>query len=120
MNVKSHHECAKECMLLGACVSINFITSNKTCEFNSVGSKTALSSDFNKRKGIIFSNMSEWPKVCVVQKYEKLFEQVQINTFIAESSFEEKINSILFEVCFARLFIIRPFDSHNRIMVHYL
>ncbi|XP_060559600.1 uncharacterized protein LOC132719766 [Ruditapes philippinarum] len=65
MNVKSHHECAKECMLLGACVSINFIPSNKTCEFNSVGSETALSSDFNKTKGIIFSDISEWPKAMV-------------------------------------------------------
>jgi hypothetical protein len=66
MNVMSHHECAKECMLLGACVSINFITSNKTCEFNSAGSETGRSSDFKKTKGIIFSDISEWPKVCVV------------------------------------------------------
>jgi hypothetical protein len=77
-------------MLLGACVSINFITSNKTCEFNSAGSEIGRSSDFNIKKGIIFSDISEWPKVCVVQKYEKLFEQVQINTLIAQSSFENK------------------------------
>ncbi|XP_060568584.1 uncharacterized protein LOC132727173 [Ruditapes philippinarum] len=65
MIVISHRECAKECMLLGACVSINFITSTKTCEFNSAGSETVPSSDFNKTKGIIFSDISEWPKAMV-------------------------------------------------------
>jgi hypothetical protein len=63
--VISHHECAKECMRLGACASINFITSTKSCEFNSAGSEKVLSN----AKGIIFSDISEWPKVCVVFQF---------------------------------------------------
>jgi hypothetical protein len=82
MIVISHHECAKECMLLGACVSINFITSTKTCEFNSAGSETVPSSDFKKTKGIIFSDISEWPKVCGGIKCKPRVRLIKFNQYV--------------------------------------
>lgn len=61
--VTGHHACASECMFLSGCESINYISSNTSCELNSEGNETANSSDFVQTKGTIFSDISEWPKV---------------------------------------------------------
>lgn len=60
----THHKCVTECMFIGACVSVNFITCSRTCELNSVGSvEVDNPSDFVEAPGTIFSDISEWPQV---------------------------------------------------------
>lgn len=63
--VSGPHECASECMFLGACKSVNYISSTKTCEFNSKGSVTVDGSDFEGSMRIIFSDINEWPQSMV-------------------------------------------------------
>ena len=57
------YECVKKCIHVTQCLSINFEKSG-ICELNDMNSSQTLSVDMVHDNTYIFSDISEWPKVC--------------------------------------------------------
>ena len=63
MTVNGRHDCIRECFYLTNCKSVDYNEQDHTCKLNDVDSKYVAMTDFEDRKGSIFSDISDWPKV---------------------------------------------------------
>ena len=63
MIVNRRHDCIRECFYLKKCKSVDYNEQNHTCKLNDVDGKSVAMTDFEDRKGSIFSDISDWPKV---------------------------------------------------------
>ncbi|XP_060586278.1 fibrinogen alpha chain-like [Ruditapes philippinarum] len=61
INGSSHHECARNCMFLAICKSIDYDRKESTCKLNDVKSSSVDPFEFETKIGSIFSDISEWP-----------------------------------------------------------
>ncbi|XP_060553736.1 fibrinogen-like protein A [Ruditapes philippinarum] len=61
INGSSHHECARNCMSVTICKSIDYDRKERTCKLNDVESSSVDLLEFETKIGSIFSDISEWP-----------------------------------------------------------
>jgi hypothetical protein len=59
----NHHECARTCMSVTVCKSIDYNTWQKTCKLNDIDRSSVDSLEFETKEGSIFSDINEWPIV---------------------------------------------------------
>jgi hypothetical protein len=59
----SHHECARTCMSVTVCKSIDYNKWQKTCKLNDVDMSSVDPLEFETKEGSIFSDINEWPVV---------------------------------------------------------
>jgi hypothetical protein len=85
INVNGLHDCVRECFNIGeGCKAFNFNIRQKTCEFKYKDLASADDSDFQQDREYIFSDITEWPKVCSFSFYFYVFipKNVVINNMI--------------------------------------
>lgn len=63
INETNHHECAKTCMSLKICKSIDYDRTKKACKLNDIDRSSVDQLEFKTKKASIFSDISEWPSV---------------------------------------------------------
>jgi hypothetical protein len=81
VNDKNHHDCARTCMSMSVCKSFDFDRNEHVCKLNDVDKSSVNPSEFETKRGSIFSDISEWPSV------SKLY----LNLFTGDRN-ENKIN----------------------------
>lgn len=65
-------DCVIECLVTPRCISVNYCTGAKFCEIN-YGDKVTLGTKSSNVSGWIYSDMTQWPKVIMVQfSYESI------------------------------------------------
>jgi hypothetical protein len=65
INDTDHQECARTCMSLKICKSIDYDRTKKACKLNDADRESVDTSEFETKKGSIFSDISEWPSVSI-------------------------------------------------------
>ncbi|XP_060574329.1 uncharacterized protein LOC132732010 [Ruditapes philippinarum] len=65
INDTDHQECARTCMSLKICKSIDYDRTKKACKLNDADRESVDTSEFETKKGSIFSDISEWPSAMV-------------------------------------------------------
>ncbi|XP_060557037.1 fibrinogen gamma chain-like [Ruditapes philippinarum] len=61
VNDKNHHDCARTCMSMSVCKSFDFDRNEHVCKLNDVDQSSVDPSEFETKRGSIFSDISEWP-----------------------------------------------------------
>lgn len=65
-------DCVIECLVTPRCISVNYCTGAKFCEIN-YGDKVTPGTKSSNISGWIYSDMTQWPKVIIVQfSYESI------------------------------------------------
>lgn len=65
-------DCVIECLVTPRCISVNYCTGAKFCEIN-YGDKVTPGTKSSNVSGWIYSDMTQWPKVIIVQcSYENI------------------------------------------------
>jgi hypothetical protein len=69
VNDKNHHDCARTCMALSVCKSLDFDRNEHVCKLNDVDQSSVDQSEFKTKIGSIFSDISEWFSVSKVSSF---------------------------------------------------
>jgi hypothetical protein len=70
MNNTNHHDCARDCMSMSVCKSIDFDRKENRCKLNDVDRSSVDPAEFETKSGSIFSDIKEWPGVSIVTIYK--------------------------------------------------
>ncbi|XP_060582582.1 microfibril-associated glycoprotein 4-like [Ruditapes philippinarum] len=65
VNDINHNDCARTCMSMSVCKSIDFDRNEHVCKLNDVDQSSVVVSEFETKGGSIFSDISEWPSAMV-------------------------------------------------------
>jgi hypothetical protein len=63
INDINHQECARTCMSMSVCKSIDYDRPENICKLNDADRSSVDQSEFENKVGSIFSDISEWPSV---------------------------------------------------------
>jgi dynactin complex subunit len=69
VNATNHHKCVRTCMSVTLCKSIDFNENGKICKLNDIDWSSSSPTEFESRKGSIFSDIYDWSDVSTLCFY---------------------------------------------------
>jgi hypothetical protein len=63
LKVQNLHMCARECFYVSMCKSMDYF--HGSCKLYDADSKSVSQGEFQHKPGSIFSDVSDWPHVCI-------------------------------------------------------